>query len=92
MWKHGEVFSHNFEFFPNCISIPKKFFIFFYNATENTLTGEWRGIFRVDIELYIIIGNNKPSMTLGGVLQRNYLLSTKTHQFTILEDYSKVSD
>ena len=47
-------------------------FHIFYNAAENTLTEEGRETFRVDIELYIIIGNNKASVTLSGILQ-NYL-------------------
>ena len=80
------------SFFQTVYQYQKMFSYFFYNAAENTLTEEWRGIFRVDIELYIIIGNNKPSVTLSGILQTNDLLSTKIHQFTILEDYSKVSD
>ena len=75
------MFSHNFEFFQTVSQYQNNVSYFFYNAAENTLTEEWQEIFRVDIELYIIIGNNKANMTLSGILQRNYLLSTKIRHF-----------
>ena len=63
MWKHdarrAECFHtiSSFEFFFTSVDITvyqygKNVSYFFYNIAQRTLTEEWRGIFRVDIELY----------------------------------------
>ena len=58
----GGVFSHNLEFFQfsqvliqytvTVYQYGKNVLYFFYNIAQQTLTEEWREIFRVDTELY----------------------------------------